>query len=208
MTRHLLLAGVIAGPSYLIVGFGQAFLRDGFDVRRHALSQLSQGDYGWIQVVNFLITAVLVMAGAVGVRRALRGQRGGAWGPLLLLVYGLGLFGAGVFPADPGNGFPPGSETQAMTMSTAGLLHFVCGGLGFYALVGVCFVFARRFMATGERSVAVYSMLSGVLFFGSFAAIASGPPSPAVMLMFYGAVTWIWIWHSTVLWRFRRTISA
>lgn len=208
MTRRLLLAGTIAGPWYLIVGFGQAFLREGFDVRRHALSQLSQGEYGWIQVANFLIAAVLVMAGAAGVRQGLRGQRGGTWGPLLLGVYGLGLLGAGIFPAEPGNGFPPGSETQATPMSTDGLLHFVFGGLGFYALTGACFVVARRFMGSGERGLAWYSALSGVLFFGSFAAIASGPPSPAVMLMFYAAVTWIWIWHTTVLWKFRRTISA
>ncbi len=56
-------------------------------------------------------------------------------------------------------------------------------------------MFARRFAALGQRAWATYSALSGLVFFGSFAAIASGPAGPAVILGFYGAVVWIWIWH-------------
>ncbi|WP_234800730.1 DUF998 domain-containing protein [Luteitalea pratensis] len=121
MTERLLLAcGVAAGPIYLLVGFGQAWTREGFDMRRHALILLANGDLGWIQVANFLIAGVLVIAGAIGVRRVLHPGRGGTWGPLLLSVYGLGLIGAGVFPADPGQGFPPGTPMGAATLSTQG----------------------------------------------------------------------------------------
>lgn len=196
-TRGLLGCGAAAGPLYILAGVCQVLTRDGFDVRRHALSLLSNGDRGWIQVVNFLVTGVLVLAGAWGVRRALRGQRAGTWGPVLLAIYGIGLIGAGVFPADPGQDFPPGTPS-ATTMSSDGLMHFVFGGIGFYALIGACFVFARRFGAAGERGWATFSLVSGLGFLLSFGAIASGPPSEAVMLTFYGAIIWIWTWHCMI----------
>jgi hypothetical protein len=195
--RNLVRAGILAGPLYLVIGYAQAFLRDGFDLRRHALSVLSNGEFGWIQTTNFLLSGALVIAGAVGLRRALSGVRAGTWGPILMATYGVGLLGAGIFPADPAMGFPPGA-TESAALSQSGLLHFVFGGLGFYALIAACFVFARRFRERGETSWVVYSILSGVFFFGSFAAIASGSISAMTMLVFYGAVTWIWIWHSVI----------
>jgi hypothetical protein len=193
-----LAAGIAAGPVYILVGLAQVLTREGFDIRRHALSLLSNGGLGWIQIANFVVTGLFVIAGAVGCRRALRSQIGGTWGPILLGIYGLGLIGAGIFPADPGRGFPPGSETTK-GISQSGLLHFVCGGIGFYALIAACFVFARRFFKQGHKGLAWYSMLTGLGFFAAFAAIASGSVSPAVMIAFYIAVVWIWVWHTVVL---------
>jgi hypothetical membrane protein len=88
------------------VGAIQLFIRPGFDIRRHALSLLSNGDLGWIQIANLAITGALLLASAVGMWRALHGTRGGTWGPLLLGLYGVGLIGAAMFTADPGMGFP------------------------------------------------------------------------------------------------------
>jgi hypothetical protein len=47
-----------------LVGSAQVVTRDGFDVRRHALSHLSNGTLGWIQIGNFLLSGALVIAGA------------------------------------------------------------------------------------------------------------------------------------------------
>ena len=196
-TARLLMLGAAAGPWYLAVGLAQVLTRQGFDMRRHALSQLSNGDLGWIQIVNFLVSGALVIAGAIGARRLLQGTRGGTWGPLLLGVYGLGLVGAAIFVADPGRGFPPGSP-ETTTLTRSGLLHFVFGGVGFYALIGACVVFARRFALQGRRFRAIYSIVTAIGFFASFAAIASGSNAAIVMLAFYAAVTWIWIWHSVL----------
>jgi Protein of unknown function (DUF998) len=82
----------------------QMLVRHGFDIRRHALSLLTNGDLGWIQILNFVLPGLLVVAGAFGMRRALRWGRDGTWGPLLLVVHGLGLIGAekGLLPS--GNG--------------------------------------------------------------------------------------------------------
>lgn len=194
-TRTLLACGMISGPLYLVVGFAQALLREGFDVRRHPLSMLSNGDLGWVQVCNFLITGLLVIAGAWGVRQALHPGRAGTWGPILFAGYGIGLIGAGLFAADPGNGFPPGAP-PATTISTRGLLHFIFGAVAFYALIAACFVFARRFAGLGWRGWQVYSIFTGVFFLVTFMAIASGQTAPFFMLSLYAGVTWISIWHA------------
>jgi len=194
-TQRLLMCGAAAGPLYVLVGLGQVLTREGFDVRVQALSLLSNGDLGWIQIANFLITGALVIAGALGLRRALAGQRGGTWAPILLGLYGVGLIGAGIFPADPGQGFPPGTPMTGTTMSTNGLMHFVCGGIGFYALIAATLALTRRTLVLGEMAWAIYSALTGVFFLVSFLGIASGHVSPAIVLTFYAAVVWIWGWH-------------
>jgi hypothetical membrane protein len=105
---HALLAcGVIAGPLYILVGVIEMLIRPGFDLRRHPLSLLSNGEGGWIHIAMLITTGLLTIAGALGMRRVLRGERGGTWGPVLIGLYGLGLIGAGVFVADPALGFPP-----------------------------------------------------------------------------------------------------
>ncbi len=194
----LLLLGIIAGPFYLLVGLVQVLLREGFDIRRHALSHLSNGEFGWVQITNFLFTGLLVIAGAIGCRRAIRTQPAGTWGPILLGFYGAGLIGAGVFPADPAPGFPPGTATSDQ-LSTTGLLHFAMGGFGFYALIAACFVFMRRFLREQRAGLAWYSAVTGAGFFASFAAVASGSTSPAVLIAFYVAVVWTFVWHTLLM---------
>src|SRR5215212_2364542 len=63
MTKILLACGVIAGPVYLIVGLAQAFTRSRFDITRHDLSLLSNGDLGWIQLpTSWLVGYGLLLA--------------------------------------------------------------------------------------------------------------------------------------------------
>lgn len=95
ITRAFLTGGIIAGPVYTILGLVQALTRPGFDITHHDLSLLSNGDLGWIQIANFLVTGLLVIAGAVGMRQVLRGSWGGTWVPLLIGVYGLALLAQG-----------------------------------------------------------------------------------------------------------------
>ncbi len=212
-TRALLIAGLIAGPLYVVTGLLQAFTRDGFDLRRHALSLLSNGDLGWIQVANFVVSGLLVVAAAVGMRRALPGGRGATWGPLLLGLYGLGLVGAGLFRADPALGFPIGTPQDVNTVTTSGLLHFVFGGIGFLGLITASLVFARRFAGLRQWGWAVYSAATGVIFFAAFAGIASGvQPNAAaqafVNLAFGGAVVLGWAWISAMAARLWNGLEA
>src|SRR5262249_59130510 len=87
LTTRLLACGAVAGPFYLVVGLAQAFTRPGFDISRHDLSVLSNGALGWIQIANFVITGVLVVAGAAGIRRALRFGPARGGGALPVAIY-------------------------------------------------------------------------------------------------------------------------
>jgi Protein of unknown function (DUF998) len=202
MTRSsniLLLCGVAAGPVYIVAGAFQMLVREGFDPTRHALSLMSNGDLGWIQIANFLVTGLLVVACSVGMRQVLHPGRGGTWGPLLLGLYGVGLIGAGIFVADPALGFPPGTPEGPPAMITQhGMLHFVSGGLGFLGLVGACFTFARRFAALQQRGWAVYSLATGLMFLGTFLGIASGSKKSWLIVAFTAAVVLAWSWLSLV----------
>ncbi len=199
LTRALLTCGVVAGPMYIAVGLIQMLIRPGFDITRHPLSLLSNGDLGWIQIANFLVTGLLVIAGAIGMRRVVLGSPGGTFGPLLVGIYGLGLIGAGIFIADPMNGFPPGTPVGApATISLHGVLHFISGGVGFLGLIAACFVFARRFGMLRQWEWAAYSLITGVIFFAAFVGIATGSSQAWINLAFFVAVVLAWMWLSAM----------
>jgi hypothetical protein len=189
---------MLAGPLYLTVGLLQAFTRPGFDITRHSLSLLSNGDLGWIHITNLVVTGLLTIAGAVGMRRTLRPGIGGAWAPWLIGIYGLSLVGAGFFVADPALGFPPGAPADANTVSWHGIMHFATGGVGFLALIAACFVVARRFARLHQRGWMAYSLITGVVFFAAFIGIASGSGNPWTILGFWIGVVLAWSWVSAL----------
>jgi Protein of unknown function (DUF998) len=165
MKRMLLGCCVIAGPWFVTASLAQAFTRTGFDLGRHPISLLSLGSLGWIQVANFIVSGVLYVVGAVGLRDALRPGRGGTWAPRLVAITGVGLIIAGVFTADAGAGFPPGAPAGAPAMSWHGVLHEVGFGLSFLGALAACGVFARRYAALGRRgwAVAAIATIAAVL---------------------------------------------
>jgi hypothetical protein len=204
-TRLLLRLGALAGPLYVIAGLLQILFRSGFDIRRHALSLMSNGGLGWIQISSFILSGILVILGAWGLRRALTPDRGSAAGPLLLALYGVGLIGAGIFVADPMDGFPVGTPPgPPVSMSWHGPLHFTAGGIGFFGLIGATVVFAYRLFRRGESGWAAWSLFTGVFFLGAFGAIASGTRHPAINLTFTAAVVISWVWLSGLMGKVRR----
>lgn len=211
VTRSLLGYGVIAGPFYLVVGLAQALTRDGFDLARHDLSLLANGPWGWVQITNLVLAGLMSIAAAIGVRRALRGGRGGTWGPRLIGLYGLGLVAGGVFLADPMGGFPPGTPDGQAAMSWHGVLHMVSGAVGFLALIAACFVLARRFAGQGRTAWAWYSRATGIVFLVGFAGVASGSTSTiAVLGLWVGVVAgWAWLAALSVhLYRLRTPVAG
>ena len=150
VTNSLLGYGVIAGPVYVVVSLAQALTRDGFDLSRHQWSLLANGTGGWIQVTNFIACGLMLLAMAVGVRRALGHGRGAKWAPRLIGVFGLSLITAAVFRADPALGFPTGAPEGAASVSVNGVVHFAAGGIGFACVAAACFVLARRYTVDGR----------------------------------------------------------
>ena len=167
-TKLLLICGAIAGPFFTILWFVQGLSRANYDSMRYAISSLSVGEFGWIQIANFLITGSLIVAFSVELRRALRGPSGSMWGPLPIGLVGVGLIGSGIFVTDPLNGYPPGTPLIPTERTAQGILHDLFGIPVFLGLPITCFVFARLFARWGERSWAWYSRLSGIGMFTVF----------------------------------------
>jgi hypothetical protein len=162
-TRMLLGGGAAAGPIFIAAALIQAATRTGFDAVKHPLSLLSLGELGWIQITNFVLAGLLFLATAVGLRRALDPGPASLWGPRLIGAFGVALIGGGVFVADPGLGFPPGTPQGVPDeLSWHGAVHAAAPVVGFLALSLACFVFARRSLRLGERGWAGWSIFTGI----------------------------------------------
>ncbi|MGI8868093.1 MAG: DUF998 domain-containing protein [Mycobacteriales bacterium] len=199
-TGPLLLLAAAAGPLYVGVGALEALTRRGFSLAHHDLSLLSNGGLGWVHSTLLVVTGVLVIAGALGIGRAAPDS---AWGPRLLAVYGAGLVGAGLFRADPMNGFPPGAAAgRPAHVSWHGNLHFLTGAIAFLALIAACVIFSWIFGRAGHRSRARWSLFTGIVFTAAFVGIATGSSAPPVVIAFEAAViiSFAWLtWLAIVL---------
>jgi Protein of unknown function (DUF998) len=212
VTRSLLGYLALAGSFYVVVSLVQAFTRTGFDPAEHEWSLLALGEHGWIQIANLILTGAMIVTGAIGLSRALpENERGRRAASRLLAGYGLCLVAAGVFTADPANGFPAGAPAgRPDEFSMHGTLHLVFGSIGFLCLIVVCFVVARIAARHSRSRAARSSVAVGVLFTCAFAGIASGASSAAVNLAFTGAVilSFAWLtWLAVALYRYTRRVD-
>jgi Protein of unknown function (DUF998) len=163
-TTALLTSGVVGGLGFPAIMLAAGTVREDYSGLHQPGSMLSLGAGGWVQITNFVITGLLMVAFAIGLRRALRSGPGAMWAPVLIAIYGVGLVGAGVFPPDPSYGYPPGAPLgPAASFSVHGTLHEVAGFMMFGALILACFVMARRFLAkANRRGWAAYSLLTAM----------------------------------------------
>jgi hypothetical membrane protein len=190
-TRFLLRWGVVAGPFYLALGLTQALIREGFDLARHPLSVLANGSWGWVQTANFVLSGLMVLAAAVGFGRVLGPKsRAFRWS---LAGYGLGMILAAIFPADPIDGFPPGTPKGMPTsISTTGLMHFVAGALTFLMLGISGLAAAWTMRRRHQTALALLSLFSGLsVLIGFFGGVAS--PIGVAGIWFAVVIGWIWL---------------
>lgn len=196
-TSALLLCAATAAPLWAVVSLAQAATREGFDLTRHPLSALSNGDLGWLQIINFLVAGVLTVVGASGLRRALDARPGGRWAPRLIRISGVGLIAAGIFVMDPGDGFPVGTPAgmpTALTWHSYG--HMAAGTVAFATLIAACYVLGHHFSRTGDRGFAVASRVAGTaLLVGDVWAMSGGRAGSLTLAI--GAITAM-LWVSAV----------
>jgi hypothetical protein len=161
---RLLLACGLVGPvlfnlTYLIEGV----TRPGYDGWREAISALSLGDGGWVQIVNFIVFGLLIIGFGIGLRFALTPGVMSFWAPLLQILTGLGLIVAGIFTQDPTPGYPPGAQFSPES-STHALVHLVGTIASLSAQAVWCFVMARRFAVEPRwRGWAAFAIVIGIL---------------------------------------------
>ncbi|GAA2350281.1 DUF998 domain-containing protein [Dactylosporangium salmoneum] len=198
MTRFSLTAGAAAAPLFAVVALAQAPTRAGFDLTRHPVSMLSNGDLGWVQISSFVLAGLLSIAAAPGTRRALAGGKGAVWSPRLLAAIGAGMLIAAAFRLDPGDGFPVGTPTGApTTMSWHAIVHNVGGSLSFFSMIALTFVLARRFRADGRRGWALLGRACGIAFAVLLLWSFSGGQDGALTLFVGVLLAWGWIGASS-----------
>jgi Protein of unknown function (DUF998) len=193
-TQRLLGGGAAAAPLFILSALAQAATRPGYDLTRHPISVLSNGNLGWVQISTFLVTGALTLGYAVAARRILRGGPAGTWGPILLAVQGAGLVVAGAFRMDPVDGFPPGTPAGTPTsMSWHAMVHNAAGSLTFLSMIALCFVLARRFTATAYHGWAVYGRICGLVFAAGLIWAITGGRDGALTLFIGVIAAWTWI---------------
>jgi hypothetical protein len=187
-TRILLIAGAAAGPVFAALATAQVLLRDGFDLRRHPLSQLATGGPGFVQIANFIVAGIAVLFLAVGAHRTVTDGVGRRWLAPLIAVFGLGLIASGVFVMDRENGFPIGTpDGPAATMSWHGIAHLIAATVAYTGLAAACIVLTVR-MAR-RRAVFAAALNAGA------ALIFLAPVNPAwmsVQIAVNGLVAFTW----------------
>lgn len=169
-TRLLIACGAIGPILFILVFLVEGATRPGYSAWHNFVSDLSLSNQGWIQIANFLLCGVLMLCFALGLRQMLRSGKGAVWGPLLLGIFGLSLLIAGFFVTDPGLGYyPPGTSSSTQTLH--GTIHGANAPLAFGSLTIAIFVLARRFASDRQwRGWTLYSLVTGILFVGSFIA--------------------------------------
>lgn len=219
LTTQLLIACGAIGPLlFILVLLVEDATRPGYNAWRQAASALSLSDQGWMQITNFIVSGLLILGFAVGVRQTFQKGRSATWGPILLAVVGVGLIIAGIFVTDPAFGYPPGTpDGPTLHPTLHGNIHFFIGGLAFFSgLPASCFVFARRFAGNPQwKAWAASSVATGVLmlaFFVAYAIVAASVPgSPGGLLERISIVIgmlWMALFAFRLLSRMRTSVSS
>jgi hypothetical protein len=161
------------------------------------LSVLANGPGGWVQTANLALSALMVLLAVAGIARvAADGSRAMR---TALVVYALGMLTAAIFPADPMDGFPPGTPLgMPATISTAGLVHFGAGAVTFLAMAIACWAGARTLSKRGARGLARFSLLAGFVVFLGFFGGSALSSSVGGVAGIWVAVVMGWAWLAVV----------
>ena len=175
-TSRLLACGV-AGPIVLIGGFlAIGATRRDYDPMRHFVSLLSLTADGWSMAAVFVVSGILVVVAAIGLRRAIVSGIGARWIPLGVGLVGAGLILAGFFPTDAVQGYPPGAPTvMPSSASPTGAVHLAAALLIFLLLPIAAFVAARRLRAEERTTAAVGSVACGIVMLVANAVTSAQP---------------------------------
>ncbi len=162
MRAQSLALGGIAGP-LLFTGLVilQGLLQPDYSHIRMPISALAAWPLGWIQILNFCMSGVLLIAFALGLHGTVAPTRRGGVGIGLLALGGLGIIVAGVFPWKMING----ELTEPPAHVVGAIVAFASTGFGYV-------VFSRRLSADPAwRDLSPYALLVGVVVLALFVAV-------------------------------------
>ena len=161
-------AGVLAAPFYLSLIIVLGALEPGFSHLSSPMSMLGGVPDGRGLAFNLGVTAtgVLLIAFTVGLQRQLPSRRSVKVGTALLMIGGLGLIGAGMFPCNQN------CQNILIEPDTIGRLHIMvslCAGIGtglalFFIWAGMRCSVTWKNWATLTLWVAILANLPGITF--------------------------------------------
>lgn len=144
LLRRRLWIALAGGVLSLAITTVQGVCRQDFDAWHQAISALSLGPGGWLQMVNLMAFGVVVLTTISPWRTILAGGRGGTAYPVLTALVGFAFIGVGLIRQDPAPGYDP--ERLLLTAPTPpGLAHLAIAGVAVLASVAALLVMAARF---------------------------------------------------------------
>ena len=179
-----LAAAGIAGPViFAVVALVQSLLRPEHSLVADPISALAAGPSGWVQDVNFFVFGSLMIAYAIGLHLGVRPTRWGVVGLAFLVLSGVGLVWAGLFPATDATGAPQNDR----------ILHIVVFPITFLGAGSGLIVMSRRMAGDpGWQRLATYALATGItvlllLLVGAGLVLPPGAP----LHPWWGLFQWI-----------------
>ena len=164
-------AGLIGPVLFTGLVIWQGLLNPTYSHVSLPISALEAWPTGWIQRLNFWAVGVLNIAFAYAMHLGVQPARRGAMGMPLLILGGIGIVSAGLFPWVMVDGVP----TETPAHAVAAIITFAATGLGWL-------MFSRRMSADQEwRDLSTYARAASIAMLVLFVAlggfaIADGTP--------------------------------
>lgn len=161
--RRRLWYGLIGAGIFQIIVLVQSLLVPGYDFNQQAVSALSLGKWGWIQIINFIFLGAVIISTVPAWRKILAGGIGAKAYPVLTLLTGISIIICGILKQDPAPGYDP--EKLALTSpSLVGLIHLLFAAIAALSSIIGLFVMARRFAHTPLwKSWSFYTILMALI---------------------------------------------
>ena len=149
-------AGMVGAVLFVSVFTVYGWLCPGYSPTSMFVSELSLGPYGWVQMLNFVLTGALVLVFGRGLAAHFSTGAASRAGPVLVQCMGVSLMVSGLFATDPSAMF---DQARAH-----GVVHGIFGAIFFTLAPVSCFVFYRRFRSDRTwRPIAEWTLAAGVV---------------------------------------------
>ena len=179
--RLFAFCGILAPILFTLLVVVASLLRPGYSEFYNFISDLGVGPYAIIQNTNFVIFGLLSIGFALGLRGGLPAPQGRALkaSVLLVVIFGIGILLAGVFPEN----------------YLSGGLHTLVSSAAFLSIIAAQLLvwqgLRRKDSAVWGR-YRTYSLISGLLSL-VLVWFSSGTDYPGAAQRIFLAVPWIWI---------------